>query len=224
MAGGLRQARFRKGLVGLQVALSLLLLVGAGLFARTLFNLRQLGPGFSATGLLAFNVDPSLNSYETPRAKAFYTQLVDELRAVPGVTDVGLAAVGILQDNEWDSSVTVEGHVPAPGEYVNPFMNSISPGYFAALGVPILEGRDFTLRDTDEVKHGVEGDEYVPRVVIVNEKFAKKYFPGTISRSGRPCSGVKGSPSACVASSAPSSSRNETGMLAVKPASACAIA
>jgi predicted permease len=125
-----------------------------------------------------------LNSYEVPRAKAFYTQLTDELRAVPGVSAVGLAAIGILQDNEWDSSVTVEGHVPAPGEYVNPFMNSISPGYFAALGVEILEGRDFTLRDTDEVKRGEGDDDYAPRVAIVNEKFARKYF-GSGSAIGR---------------------------------------
>jgi predicted permease len=178
MAGGLKQARFRKGLVGLQVALSLLLLVGAGLFARTLFNLRQLGPGFPTENLLAFNLDPSLNSYEVPRAKQLYTQVRDDLKAIPGVSEVGLAAIGILQDNEWDSSVTVEGHVPAPGEYVNPFMNSISPGYFAALGVEILEGRDFTLRDTGEVKRGTSDDDYAPTVAIVNEKFARKYFGG----------------------------------------------
>jgi predicted permease len=170
--------------VGLQVALSLLLLVGAGLFARTLFNLRQLGPGFPTPGLLAFNLDPSLSSYEVPRAKAFYTQLQDELRAIAGVSEVGLASVGILQENEWDSSVTVEGHVPAPGEYVNPFMNSISSGYFAALGVPVIEGRDFNLRDTDEVKRGESADDYSPRVVIVNEKFARKYF-GDASAIGR---------------------------------------
>src|SRR6185503_2615119 len=117
LAGGQRQARFRKGLVGVQVALSLLLLVGAGLFARTLFNLRQLGPGFPTEGLLAFNVDPSLNAYDVARTKAFYQRLSDDLRSLPGVKDVGLAAVGILQDNEWDSSVTVEGHVAPPGEY-----------------------------------------------------------------------------------------------------------
>jgi predicted permease len=92
--------------------------------------------------------------------------------------------MGILQDNEWDSSVTVEGHVPAPGEYVNPFMNSISPGYFAALGVPIVEGRDFTRRDTDEVKSGEGADDFSPRVAIVNEKFARKYF-GDASAIGR---------------------------------------
>ena len=69
------------------------------------------------------------------------------------MSEVGLAAVGILQDNEWDSSVTVEGHVPAPeAESINPFMNAISPGYFASLGVPVVAGRDFTLADHEQQK------------------------------------------------------------------------
>jgi predicted permease len=181
VAGGLKQARFRQALVAVQVALSLLLLIGAGLFARTLFNLRKLGPGFPTESLLAFSLDPSLNGYEAGRAKGFYRQLTRELQAVPGVSEVGLAAVGILQDNEWDSSVTVEGHVAAPGEDVNPYMNSISPGYFAALGASIVAGRDFTDADTEEQLHqeavGAEEPFYTPRVVIVNEKFARRFFP-----------------------------------------------
>ena len=176
LAGGRRQARFRQALVGVQVALSLLLLVGAGLFVRTLFNLRELGPGFSVDRLIAFNVDPSLNGYDLERCKAFYGRLTDELRALPGVTRVGLAAVGILQDNEWDSSITVEGHVPAPGHEPNPFMNSIGPGYFAVLGVEVVAGRDLRLSDTEQVKHSDGKDDYSPRVVMVNEKFAHRFF------------------------------------------------
>ena len=176
LAGGRRQARFRQALVGVQVALSLLLLVGAGLFVRTLLNLRQLGPGFPVERLIAFNIDPSLNGYDLARTKAFYGRLTDELQSLPGATHVGLAAVGILQDNEWDSSVTVEGYVPAPGDEPSPFMNSIGPGYFAALGVPVVAGRDFTLGDTDQVKHGESKDDYSPRVVMVNEKFAHRFF------------------------------------------------
>ena len=80
---------------------------------------------------------------------------------------VGLAAVGILQDNEWDSSVTVQGHVAAPQEDVNPYMNSVSPGYFAAMGVPLVAGRDFTLQDTEQIKHGADAEDFAPRVVIV---------------------------------------------------------
>ncbi len=176
VAGGVRQARFRRALVSVQVALSLLLLVGAGLFVRSLMNLRGLGPGFPTERLLAFNIDPSLNSYKPDASKVFYRQLVDDLRALPGVSAVGMASVGIMQDNEWDSSVTVEGE-PAKGQNTgNPYMNSISPGYFEALGVPVVEGRDFTLQDTDQIKHGPDDDDMTPRVVVVNEKFAHKFF------------------------------------------------
>ena len=189
MAGGHGAARFRKVLVGAQVALSLLLLVGAGLFVRTLANLRQLGPGFPTENLLAFNIDPSLNGYKVEPAKAFYRQLTDDLRSLPGVREVGLAGVGILQDNEWDSSVTVEGHVPTPEESVSPFMNSISPGYFAALGVPVVAGRDFTLADHEQQKRegpaAGNGDNKAPRVVIVNEKFARRFFGGGADALGR---------------------------------------
>ena len=153
IAGGVRQARFRKVLVAVQVALSLLLLVGAGLFVRSLRNLRDLGPGFPAERLLAFDIDPSLNGYDGERSKAFYKQLTDDLRALPGVSATGLAGVAILQDNEWDSSVTVEGHVAGPQEDISPFMNAVSPGYFAALGVPVVAGRDFTLQDTEQISH-----------------------------------------------------------------------
>jgi predicted permease len=189
LAGGARQARFRKVLVAAQVALSLLLLVGAGLFVRSLLNLRGLGPGFPAEKLVAFNVDPSLNAYSVDKSKGFYRQLVDELHSIPGVSAVGLASVGILQDNEWDSSVNVEGHVMGPREDISPFMNSISPGYFAALGVPILAGRDFTLQDSEELLHAKrqtpdDKDFWVPRVVIVNEKFAHRFF-GDASPLGR---------------------------------------
>ncbi len=176
LAGGLRQARFRRVLVSAQVALSLLLLVGAGLFVRTLMNLRDLGPGFPTERLLAFNLDPSLNGYDGERSKAFYQRLSDELRALPGVSEVGLASMGILRDDEWDSSVTVEGYTPAPGEDPHPFMNSIGPGYFATLGVPLLAGRDFTAADVEMLQHAPGADGRTPRVVIVNEKFARHFF------------------------------------------------
>ena len=178
VAGSAGHARLRKALVAVQVALSLLLLVGAGLFVRSLGNLRQLGPGFETERLLAFNVDPSLNGYRADKSRAFYQQLSLDLHALPGVSSAGLASMTILEDNEWDSSVTVEGHVAAPGEDVSPFMNSISPGYFKTLGVPIVAGRDFTVQDTEQIKHGSDEDDYAPRVVIVNEKFAQRYFGG----------------------------------------------
>src|SRR5881392_2687906 len=130
VVGGGGHHRLRKGLVVAQVTLSLLLLVGAGLFVRSLANLRDLGPGFPAERLVAFQVDPSLSGYTVEHMKVFYPQLSDALRSIPGVQSVGLASMRILEDNEWDSSMSVEGFTPAkPGEHAEPYMNSISPNY-----------------------------------------------------------------------------------------------
>jgi predicted permease len=171
--------RLRKGLVVAQVTLSLLLLVGAGLFVRSLANLRNLGPGFSPERLIGFQIDPSLNGYTPERLKVFYPQLSDALASIPGVQSVGLASMRILEDNEWDSSMSVEGFTPAkPDEHAEPYMNSISPNYFATLGVPIVAGRDFRINDNRDIKHGPEVWNWSPTTVMINEKFAKKYFPG----------------------------------------------
>src|SRR5207249_8450887 len=92
-------------------------------------------------------------------------------------------AVRILEDNEWDSSVTVEGYTPPrAGDHPEPYMNQISPNYFATLNVPIIAGRDFTIQDTQEVKHGDSVDpseeNWVPAKIIVNQTFVKRYFAG----------------------------------------------
>jgi len=172
----------RKSLVIAQVTLSLLLLIGAGLFTKSLGNLRNLGPGFNPQNLVGFGIDPSYSGYTVARLKAFYPQLLDALSSIPGVQATGLASVRILEDNEWDSSMTVEGFTPpTPDAHPEPFMNTISPNYFATLGVPIIMGRDFRPNDTREVKHNPEeqGDMgWTPAAVMINETFAKKYFPG----------------------------------------------
>jgi putative ABC transport system permease protein len=169
----------RKGLVVAQVTLSLLLLIGAGLFVRSLSNLRNLGPGFSPEKLVGFNIDPSLNGYTPERLKVFYPQLSQVLGAIPGIQSVGLASMRILEDNEWDSSISVEGFTPAkPDEHAEPFMNSIGPNYFATLSVPIVAGRDFNSNDNRVVKHGPRDWNWAPTTVMINEKFAKKFFAG----------------------------------------------
>jgi predicted permease len=171
--------KLRNSLVVAQVSLSLLLLIGAGLFLRTLNNLSSLGPGFPAERLVGFQIDPSLSGYTPERAKVFYQQLTGSLGSIPGVQSVGLAAMRILQGGEWDSSVTVEGYNPAtPKDRPEPFMNSISPNYFATLGVPIVLGRDFTINDNHEIKSGPQPDDWSPTAVMINEKFARLYFQG----------------------------------------------
>jgi predicted permease len=185
IVGGGAHVRVRKALVAAQVMLSLLLLIGAGLFIRSLRNLRDLGPGFTLGNLAAFQVDPSLNSYDTARCKLFYRQLTAELNAIPGVRSVGIATVRILEDNESDSWLTIEGYHPKATETPDAYMNWISPGYFATLGVPVLAGRDFTAQDNQTIQHGDKPDDTDPRVVMVNEKFAKRFFGSAGNAVGR---------------------------------------
>jgi len=169
----------RKALVVAQVTLSLLLLIGAGLFLRSLNNLRNLGPGFPVDRLVGFELDPTLNGYTFDRAKAFYQRLHENLSAAPGVQSVGFASMRILADNEWDSGMTVEGYTPPrAGSHPQPFMNMISPNYFATLGVPVVAGRDFTIKDALEVQVDNDRDHDEPSTVIINETFAKRYFAG----------------------------------------------
>jgi predicted permease len=171
--------RLRNALVVAQVALSLLLLIGAGLFLRTLTNLSRLGPGFPVERLIGFGVDPSLAGYNTQRAEIFYRDLMESLGSITGVKSVGLASQRILEDNEWDSSMTVENYNPAkPEDRAEPYMNQISANYFATLGVPIVAGRDFTPNDNREVKNGPKPDDWTPTAVVINQEFARHFFRG----------------------------------------------
>jgi predicted permease len=178
VVGGSR-GRLRGALVVAQVSLSLLLLIGAGLFLRTLNNLSSISPGFPAERLVGFTLDPSLSGYKVDRAKLFYQRLTGELSSVPGVNSVALAGVRILEGNEWDSSMTVEGYAPpTPDARPQPYMNMISPNYFATLGVPIVAGRDFRITDNQEIFLGRDPEDWDPTVVMINESFAKRYFAG----------------------------------------------
>ena len=173
--------RLRNALVVTQVALSLLLLIGAGLFLRSLKNLSNLGPGFSAERLVGFNIDPSLNGYTPQRLNSFYQQLTDNLGAIPGVKSVAVASMRIMEDNEWDSGLTAEGYAPTkPDDHPQAYMNQIGPGYFATLGVPIVAGRDFRLTDNRVIKRADATDDFdtTPTAAMINEKFAQKFFAG----------------------------------------------
>ncbi len=164
----------RKALVVLQVSLSLLLLIGAGLFIQSLRNLKDLNPGFRTDSLVTFSVDPSINGYKPARTLQFYRQLQDRLDTLPGVSSSGLAVIRVLDGNEWDSTVSVEGYTTKQGEWIDPHMQFCSEGFLETLGIPVLQGRGFTRRD----------DEAAPKVAIVNEMFAKRYF-GNSSPIGR---------------------------------------
>ena len=165
MAGG-SAVVFRKVLVVAQIALSLLLLVGAGLFAHSLYNLKSLDPGFRTDNLMTFAMDPSLNGYSQSRTQALFARLQEDIAAVPGVRSVSMANIAALSNDEDMSTVTVEGHHPKEGEDMNPHVNHLGPGYLATLGIPLIAGREFTKRD-------VMG---APLVGMINETAARSFF------------------------------------------------
>lgn len=180
---GTGHARLRKSLVVAQVTLSLVLLIAAGLFIRSLQNLRQSGAGIQASNLISFTVDPTLNGYSAQGSMAFFRELNRNLSAIAGVQSAAMATNAILANQEWDSTVNVEGYSSKPGEDMNPNFNCVSPGYFSTLGVPLIEGRDFSERDTGTIMH--KGIPFpVPNVIIINQKMAK-YFFGDRSAIGR---------------------------------------
>jgi predicted permease len=164
----------RKGLVTAQVALSFLLLFGAGLFVRSLQNLKTTDTGVALDNLVAFQLSPALSGYDDQRANVFYRNLLERLRSMSGITSAAQATVPILSGDEWDSSMAVEGHTAKDGEDMQAFMNALSPGYFATMKIPILEGRDF--RESDA--RNVEDTPNFTGVAIVNRKFAEHFFPG----------------------------------------------
>jgi putative ABC transport system permease protein len=174
LAGGTAPFRLRKGLVVAQIALSLLLLIGAGLFTRSLMKLRALHPGFEPALLLTFVVDPALNGYDLPRRVGLLERLHAELSVEPGVRAVSMASVPLMTDSGSRSTVRVDGYEPKEGEDMSPNYNGVGPGFFATLGIPLLSGREFTEADGADA----------PRVVIVNEAFAR-YFFGAADPIGR---------------------------------------
>jgi predicted permease len=158
--------RLRKVLVTAQVSLSLLLLIGAILFVRSLSNLHGLDPGFRVGNLIQFQVAPRSAGYDENRTRVFWLQLEERLRAIPGVYAAGMAMVPVLADNEWDNSLTIAGYNPKPGEDIDPHFNGVSVGYFDTLGIRVIDGRGFTLKDSLGA----------PRVAVVNASFARRYF------------------------------------------------
>ena len=140
--------RLRKALVVAQVTVSVLLLIGAGLFIRSLRNLRLLDLGLKTDNLIAFNVGADAERLHAGARRSSSTSSCSiACSALPGVTSMAFAQIGLLEGNEWDSSMSVEGYEPKPGENMNPYCNAVSPGYFKTMGIPLVAGRDFDDRD-----------------------------------------------------------------------------
>jgi predicted permease len=161
-------ARFRASLVTAQIALSMALLITAGLFLRSLTNVSRVDLGLTVDDVITFGISPQLNGYEPERARQLFQRVEEELAAIPGVTGVTASLVAVLAGNNWGTDVHVEGFERGPDIDANSRLNEIGPSYFETLGVPILAGREFTPSD----------NESGPEVVIVNEAFAEKFNLG----------------------------------------------
>jgi predicted permease len=179
--GSRRSVTLRKALVAAQVAISFLLLIGAGLFARTLINLRNIESGLQdIEHLVTFQLDPAKSGYSIPRLRRFYSELQAGIEATPGVNGVAYTWVPLLQGWAPSWNMRVEGHVAQDGESMEVANNIVSPGYWRVMGVPILEGREFDDRDRFEFTEL----EKLPTVAVVNRAFARRFF-GTETAVGR---------------------------------------
>jgi predicted permease len=146
VTGGQGHVRLRKVFVALQVCLSLLLLIGAGLFVRTLDNLRKVSLGFDAENVVMFGVRPA-TQYDDQRKLQVFRGLLEGLTTVPGVKAAGANSSRLLTGGRWDSQITIPGAEAKDGNVPWSFFNAVSPGYFAALGIPVKMGRDFSWND-----------------------------------------------------------------------------
>ncbi|MBI1761539.1 MAG: ABC transporter permease [Acidobacteria bacterium] len=162
------RGRLRGALVVVQVALSLLLLICAGLFLRSLRNASSIDPGFDADNLLAMSMDLQQQGYDETRGKIFIEQLLDRTRALPGVISASLADDLPLGLGGSRRSVTIEGYAAQAGEDMEIHSSTVAPGYVETLRIPLLQGRTFAAQDRPEA----------PGVVLINEAFARRYWPG----------------------------------------------
>ena len=167
-SGARAASRFRTSLATVQIALSMALLVAAGLFTKSLMNISRVDLGVKADHVVMFNVAPQLNGYNADRSRQLFEHIEDQLAALPGVTAVSNALVPLLAGDNWGNDVSVEGYPAGPDTDMNSRYNEIGPGYFRTLGVPLIAGREFTRADTFGA----------PKVAIVNEAFAKKFNLG----------------------------------------------
>jgi predicted permease len=168
LSGGRGASRFRTSLVTAQMALSMALLISAGLFIKSLRNVSRVDLGIKIDNMVTFNISPSLSGYDTTRAKALYARYEQELSSMPGVTGVTASMVPILAGDNWGNGVSVEGFKKNADTDDESRFNAVGAGYFKTFGVPLLGGRDFTTSD----------ESGAPRVAIVNEAFARKFNLG----------------------------------------------
>ncbi|WP_254062343.1 ABC transporter permease [Acidobacterium sp. S8] len=175
--------KFRRSCVGLQISFTLLLLVGAGLFMRTIQKLHSVDAGFPTDHLLQFDISPQMAGYQGDSISNVELRILDAVAALPGVRGVGATNDPELADEGTNGSVDIAGYTPKPDEEVDAEVPWVSKDYFSAMGIPLITGRGFTRADALGAQ----------KVSVVNELFARKYFGSAanavghhVSRSRRP--------------------------------------
>jgi predicted permease len=156
-------------LVVVQVAVSVILLSAAGLFLRSLQQLQHVDLGYNRENILMFRVDAAPGGYKGDARVAFHRNLLEKIRALPGVQSAVLSSNGLFQGSESADPITVEGYTPKSGEELHSRMDHVGPGYFSSLGIPILSGREIQEQDAAPSR----------RVAVINRSFAETYFPNT---------------------------------------------
>ncbi len=162
----LRAARVRKALVCVQVMLSALLLIPTGLFLKSLVNLTRVDLGMNQENLITFRISPELNGYKPEQSRALFERAEEQLAAIPGVRSVNTSFVPLISGSSWGMTLTVEGYSRDPKADRHSMLNVVGAGYFGKMGIPLINGREFTERDTAAA----------PKVAIVNESFARHFF------------------------------------------------
>jgi predicted permease len=160
-------SRLSKALLVAQVAVSALLLTGAGLFIRTLYNLQHVELGFNPENLLVFRLQPEKAGYDDERLLRLYQQLFDRLDHLPGVRAATFARVELLADDNWFFDFLLPGESAATAPEHETMRQVVRENYFAVMEIPFVQGREFTSQD----------DQHAPAVAIVNQTFMRKFFP-----------------------------------------------
>jgi predicted permease len=168
-SGARGAARFRTSLAVFQIAISMALLIAAGLFVKSLSNVSRVDLGLNTENVVTFGISPELNAYSQERSQALFTRIEETFGALPGVTAVTAGVVAVLAGSNWGTSVQVQGFKRGPDIDSNARFNMVGPDYFKTLGIPLLAGREFTRQD---VKNA-------PKVAVVNESFVKKFNLGS---------------------------------------------
>lgn len=158
-----------KALVVIQISLSLLLLVGAGLFVRTLINLNRSHLGFNPDHILLFDLQAPTTRYPAMKSIALYRQLEEKLAAIPGVDSVSLSQGALISNSRSSHTFSPDGQSQKPGDPENAYFNAVGEHFFSTLTIPLIGGRSFDETDT----------ETSPKVAVINQKLAKMFFPNS---------------------------------------------